>query len=312
MLQDGTQLTDTILMISPSSFALNPETLLDNKFQPTSISEDEAQVRDTAMAEFAGMVQQLRDEGIEVIVCPTRQDGVVTPDAVFPNNWISFHENGVILYPMKAPNRRAERQLDTVKLVLSEAGKVLDEHVLDLSELENDGHYLEGTGSLVIDRPAKVAFANISERTNTQALNVFSQKTGYETVLFTSNDRDGNPIYHTNVVMSIGEGFTVICLAAIKDTDERQVVASKLQALGKEIIDITLDQLHNFCGNILQVKSKTGEQKIVMSQTAYDAFTPEQREALARHGSLVPVSIPTIERIGGGSARCMMAEVFGV
>jgi len=306
------QLTDLLLMIVPSMFGLNPETNTDNVFQPKSITENEEEITAAAMAEFDQMVQQLRSENIQIVVCPSREDsGIITPDAVFPNNWVSFHSDQIVIYPMKAPNRRAERQLGNVQKALKNSGFLTEGTTLDLSSLENKGQILEGTGSLVLERNQKVGFASLSERTTSSALKEFSQQAGYEIVSFNSVDRNGVPIYHTNVVMSIGEGFAVICADAIQDKNEKQTVLQRLRQLGKEIIEISHDQLHDFCGNILQVKSTDGLTKIIMSKTAYDAFTKEQRGKLSQHGKLLVVTIPTIERIGGGSARCMLAEVFG-
>lgn len=306
------QLTDLLVMITPSMFGLNPETIIDNKFQPKSVAESEAEIRTLAMSEFAEMVEKLRAEHIQVVVCPTREDSaVITPDAVFPNNWISFHPNQIILYPMKAPNRRAERQLGKVKSVLSDSGFSISNSVLDLTENENRGQILEGTGSLVLDRTQSVGFASLSERTQAPAIEIFERETGYDVVNFHSVDRNGAPVYHTNVVMSVGERFAVLCADAIQDETERKAVLQKLQNLRKEVIVISLDQMHNFCGNILQVHDTNNQTKIIMSETAYNAFTPEQRNQLSDHGKLIVVSIPTIEKVGGGSARCMLAEVFG-
>lgn len=182
--------------------------------------------------------------------------------------------------------------------------------ILDLTYHETSGSFLEGTGSLIFDRRRKVVFAHESARTSCSALDDFCSKTCYRPVKFHAYDKNGKPIYHTNVVMTIGEDFSTVCLDAIKDTKERGIVKNELAALGLETIPITVDQLHSFCGNILEVKSILGRKKIIMSTTAYDAFTEDQKKQLLSHGDIIPVSIPTIETIGGGSARCMLAEVF--
>lgn len=308
----ATQLTNTLLMVSPDSFGFNDQTASTNTFQNIPTSASEVTIRNQAQAEFRGAVDLLRYNGIEIIVCPSRTD-VNTPDAVFPNNWISFHneldEFDVALYPMRAPNRRAERQFQTVQRLMHWI-TIDPDRVLDLTAFEQDGQFLEGTGSLVFDRERKVVFAHESARTSFSVLDVFCQETGYEAVKFHANDKGGQPIYHTNVVMAIGEGFSVVCLEAIPDRQERTAVAGTLRELQKDTININLDQLHSFCGNVLQVEPTSGRSRIVMSVTAFDAFTTNQRQQLLEHGDIVPLDINTIETVGGGSARCILAEVF--
>ncbi len=304
------QLTDTLLMISPDQFGFNNQTATTNTFQ-NNLPHNSEEIRNKAVLEFNAAVASLRKNNIRVLICPSRED-VITPDAVFPNNWISFHNElsstNIILYPMLAPNRRAERQLDNVSRAL---GLQIDHSaILDLTHYEATESFLEGTGSLILDRRRKVAFAHESARTSCSVLDDFCNKTGYRPVKFHAYDKNKKPIYHTNVVMTIGEDFSTVCFEAMKDVRERETVKKELTTLGLETIPITLDQLHSFCGNILQVRSILGKNKIIMSVTAYDAFTKDQRKQLLDHGDLVPVSIPTIETIGGGSARCMLAEVF--
>ncbi len=305
------QLTNTVFMISPDSFGFNDQTASTNAFQNRLSPDSGENIQDMALAEFTTVVNLLRRHNIAVAVCPSRKD-VNAPDAVFPNNWISFHSELVgintVLYPMLAPNRRAERQLDAVIQSLGIA--INPSNVLDLTHHETSGHFLEGTGSLVFDRQEKVVFAHESPRTSYQVLADFCDKTGYRPVKFHALDQGGQPIYHTNVVMSIGEGFSVVCLEAIQDSREKSAVAGILGELGLETVNITLDQLHSFCGNILEVQSSLGRTKIIMSITAFDAFTQEQKDQLMSYGELIPVRIPTIETIGGGSARCMLTEVF--
>lgn len=305
------QLTDTLLMVTPDNFGFNNQTASTNTFQNDLPLGSRESPRNKALSEFHGAVDLLRRSGIRVLICPSRTD-IDTPDAVFPNNWISFHSEvkgiNTVLYPMLAPNRRDERQLIAVEQTLGI--KIDPSTVLDLTHHEKSGHFLEGTGSLIFDRKRKVVFAHESARTSFQVLDDFCDRTGYRPVKFHAQDEGGKPIYHTNVVMSIGDGLSVVCLEAIQNRQERSTVENTLDALELEIINITLDQLHAFCGNILEVQSGTGKNKIIMSITAYDAFTEAQRKQLMGYGELVPIYIPTIEKIGGGSARCMVAEVF--
>ncbi len=304
------QLTDTLLMISPNQFGFNDQTAGTNTFQ-NSLPPDSGNIRSKAITEFNDTVHLLRRNGIRVAVCPSRTDAN-TPDAVFPNNWISFHSElnnaHIVIYPMLAPNRRAERQLDNVSRVL---GLEIDPStVLDFTHHEVSGHFLEGTGSLVFARERKVVFAHESARTSYSTLDDFCDKTGYRPVKFHAYDKGGRSIYHTNVVMAIGEDFSVVCFDAITNARERSIVRDELETLRLDTIPITLDQLHAFCGNVLEAQSVLGQRKIIMSTTAYAAYTKNQKERLLSHGAIVPLHIPTIETIGGGSARCMLTEVF--
>lgn len=304
------QLTDTLLMVSPDQFGFNDQTADTNAFQ-NSLSSDSGETLRKAMAEFNTAVGLLRSHGIKIAVCPSRTDAN-TPDAVFPNNWVSFHNElggtHIILYPMLAPNRRAERQLGNVCQALKLA--IDPSAVLDLTHYETTDLFLEGTGSLIFDRRRKVVFAHESDRTSFPALDIFCDQTGYRPVKFHAYDKGGTPIYHTNIVMNIGEGFSVVCFEAIPDNLEYLAVRDELETLGLETIPITLDQLHSFCGNVLEAQSILSKRKIIMSTTAYGAFTEDQKRQLLSHGGIVPIDIPTIETIGGGSARCMLAEVF--
>ncbi|MCW5873513.1 MAG: hypothetical protein KIS88_02580 [Anaerolineales bacterium] len=305
---NSTQLTDTVVMISPDQFGYNPETAETNVFQNKPQQAAEA-LRNAALAEFNGMVVALRARGVQVLVLPSRTDAV-TPDAVFPNNWFSLHADGrMALYPMLTPNRRAERQPEALSRLLAEAGsQAADIH--DFSAMEASGEILEGTGSLVLDRAHKVAFAMASPRTTRQAFDAWCQAMGYEGVFFHAYDKDSLPIYHTNVMLSIGEGFAVCCLEAVKDKTECAMLETKLTAHGRELIAVTLEQVYAFTANILHIKNTADERLIVLSQSAYDAFTEEQKQQLAKYGELLPVQINVIETVGGGSARCMLAEVF--
>ncbi len=303
------QLSTTALMIEPTSFGLNPQTAESNKFQLQRLDEDEESVRGFALDEFKNFTIRLDQEKVKVLVCPSRQD-VVTPDAVFPNNWISFHDGKAVLYPMMAPIRREERQFEVVRRKLAEADINIDPEPIDLTYLEEEGEFVEGTGSLVFDREDRLAYACLSPRTTEKAVGAFAEAVGFEPIIFRAVDREGAEIYHTNVVMSIGEEFGLVCLDSIVGDEDRQMVADRIRESGKELIEIDLDQLHQFGGNILQMQSVEGERKIIMSTSAFESYRPDQRQALENHGDLLIVSIPTIERVGGGSSRCMLAEVF--
>lgn len=303
------QLTNTVVMISPDQFGYNPETAATNTFQKKPQKDVASKIRHMALREFAAMVRVLRTQKIQVFVLPSRKD-VVVPDAVFPNNWFSTHEEGVlVMYPMLTPNRRVERQVGELQELLQAKGFMIQQ-TLDLTRQEEKGLLLEGTGSMVLEREQKVAFAMMSPRTIKGAFIDFCQKMAYEPIFFHAYDKTNVSIYHTNVLMSIGDSFAVVCLDSIKNRKEKEMVIKKLMLLKKEIIEISFEQMYSFCGNILQVVSKEGKRKIVLSTSAFDAFTHSQKTRLKHYGQLVPVSIPTIEKIGGGSARCMIAEVF--
>jgi hypothetical protein len=303
------QTTDTVFMVSPDDFAYNTETAASNVFQkePASLLES----RDQAMKQFEGMVAKLRSERIRVITIKSRSDEK-TPDAVFPNNWFSTHRDGkgtmIVLYPMLTPNRRAEVRSDLLKKTLEENGKKVSK-IIDLTFYCSQNKALEGTGSLVLDRVQKVAFASLSQRTDEDVLKDFCAGLGYRLITFHSYSK-GKLIYHSNVMMSIGADFAVICAESIRDDVERQKVLGELEVLGKTIIRISSEQMEHLCGNILEVNDVDGNKKIVMSTTAYGHFSAEQKVELSKSGNIVQVDAHTIEDIGGGSARCMLAEIF--
>jgi len=302
------QLTDTVVMISPDQFGFNPETAGTNAFQH-KVDIKQSEIQKKAMNEFTGMVSQLKSKGINVITLKSRDD-VVTPDAVFPNNWFSSHEGGkIVLYPMLAPNRRTERQPEALQKALLQS-KIAVSEFIDLTEEENNSGVLEGTGSLVLDRVNKIAYAMESPRTTKLTFDKWCNKLGYQGIFFHAYDKHNLPIYHTNVVMSIGEEFTVICLESIKDQAEKELLVKKFKKTGKKIILISLKQAYSFCGNILQLKTQEGKKIVVLSRLALDAFTPDQKAQLEKFGELVPVDIQMIEKVEGGSARCMLAEIF--
>lgn len=305
------QITNTILMIRPLHFCMNGETAINNYFQQQADGLDQQSILQMAQREFDGFVSALREKGVDVIVVEDRQE-VCTPDSIFPNNWISFHANGdVAIYPMFAENRRMERREDVLELLEDKGFKI--DKVIDLTDAEKEHVFLEGTGSLLLDRENSIAYCALSERSDEELFFEFCEIFGYKPVTFSAFQTvngERKPIYHTNVVMTIGESFSVLCADCIDDEKERQRVIKSLQRSEKEIILITEEQLARFAGNMLQVIGANEERYLVMSKTAHDSLTSKQIDTLKKHTRLLVVEIPTIERLGGGSARCMMAEVF--
>ena len=297
------QTTNHILMIRPVDFKFNEQTAANNKFQ---IASAEADVQEQALEEFDGFVAILRNNGVSVTVI---NDTLYpeTPDSIFPNNWVSFHEDGsVYLYPMFSENRRSERR----KVILDSLSKSFElNHISDLSFYEQQHLFLEGTGSMVLDRVNKIAYACLSVRTDEEVLNNFCMLNGYEAVAFQAVDSTNFPIYHTNVMMCIGDRFAVICLDSISDPEEKMQVLISLKGSGKEIIEISFEQMNHFAGNMLQVEGQDGESLLVMSQQAYLSLNPVQIKALEQYSRIISAPIYTIERNGGGSARCMLAEI---
>lgn len=301
------QAGSTVLMVRPARFGTNAETAGTNAFQRDAVG-DAATVLARARREFDGLVAVLRENGVEVLVVEDSPEPA-KPDAVFPNNWISFHADGtVVLYPLLAPSRRAEVRPE----VLGELGRIgpgAPRRVLDL-RAEAGAEFLEGTGSLVLDRVARVAYACLSPRTSAVLLTRFCAVLGYRPRAFHATDARGVPIYHTNVMMSVGTRFAVVCLDALGDAHERAELAAELTGTGKELVPLTLDQLDEFAGNVLELRSRTGEALLVLSARARRALRPDQLAILRRHARLVSTDLTTIETHGGGSARCMLAEVF--
>jgi len=294
-------------MIRPTRFESNPLTAASNRFQGRSgASPDEQQA--AALREFDGLVETLRSNGIDVVVVEDTPEPH-TPDSIFPNNWISMHADGrVVLYPMEAENRRTERRTDIIEHLHDEHGLLITE-VVDLTAHEQAGHYLEGTGSMVLDRANRVAYACLSSRTHFDALGDFAQRMNYDIVAFDAVDREGVPIYHTNVLMNVGEELAVICDEAIPREDQREAVLARLRGTGHEVISLSYDQLHAYAGNMLELRNKDGERITAMSQQAYDSLFETQREKFASNGRLVTAPIDNIEQSAGGSVRCMLAEV---
>lgn len=314
------QTTDKVLMIRPVRFSYNSQTAVNNAFQESGIPEELSQRQ--ALKEFDAYVEMLRNEGIEVMVV---EDTATphTPDSIFPNNWLSLHSaeeladvanRVVVLYPMFAENRRAERRQDIIEaLTGAVAPSCASAALLDLTSYEKSNLFLEGTGSLILDRNEHLAYACQSPRTCEEVLEEWSSKMGYDYFLFHAEDMNGNPIYHTNVMMSVGEQLAVVCLDAITDIEERMSLIELLEESDKEIVEISLEQMNEFAGNMLQLHTvKEGELKyiMVMSARAKDSLDQDQIEAIEKYCKIVAPDLEFIERNGGGSARCMLAEIF--
>ncbi len=304
------QSADLLLMIRPASFRMNEQTAVNNAYQRHA--EEGVDTVAMAQAEFDGLVEQLRSHGI--VVCVQEDDAERdTPDALFPNNWVSFHRDGRVgLYPMFAVNRRRERREDLLMRLATDHGRHIEEFV-DFTEFEDHQVFLEGTGSLILDRIHNVAYASLGPRTDAQAAQHFCDAFGYDLVSFTACQTSGDtsaPIYHTNVMLAIGTQWAVVCDEIIVDDAERQAVLQALTDSGRTPIRITAEQVNGFAGNVLEVRNPNGDTFIAMSSAAHSAFTPDQRDTLSSLATLVHAPIPTIEHLGGGSVRCMLAEVF--
>ena len=298
-------------MIRPVAFAMNAETAKDNHYQRKDVGASINTAQQKALAEFEGFVNALQRAGVNVMVVDDTPEPP-TPDSIFPNNWVSFHETGtVVLYPMAAENRRTERRDDIVEH-LKNKGFMISE-TLDYSSSEVEGFFLEGTGSLVLDREKLIAYACISQRTNEILLKDWGEQLGYKVISFHAvQEVDGAwlPIYHTNVMMSVGEELAIVCADSIKDDSERETVLRTLKESGKEILLISEDQKTSFAGNMLQVINSEGEKIMVMSSQAFESLHADQIATIEKTNRILHSSLDTIETLGGGSARCMMAEVF--
>ncbi len=305
------QTTNTILMIRPISFRMNEQTAVNNYYQKILENILPETVNAKVQQEFDIFVEKLLDIGVNVIVVSDTNEND-TPDSIFPNNWISFHENGTVgLYPMFAKNRRLERREDVLQQ-LEAQGYVIN-NVMDYTSAEEENIFLEGTGSLVLDRVNRNAYCALSQRADESLLIEFCEDFEYTPIIFSANQTVNGErlaIYHTNVMMCLGETFAVICLNSIDDKAEQKNVVKHLKSTNKEIIDITESQANTFAGNMLQVKGKDDASYIVMSQAAYNSLSNKQITILEKHGKILHSSLDTIEACGGGSARCMMAEVF--
>jgi len=318
-----------VLMVRPASFGFNPQTAASNYFhdcqalragfdgvEATPSEKDgvrkdlgaaPADIQDRALREFDALAELLGSKGVRVVLADDTAEPV-KPDAIFPNNWVSFHRDGtVVLYPMLAPNRRAERREEVVRRVI-DTGGFRASRTVDLSHREGEGKYLEGTGSLVLDRIERIAYASLSPRTDLDVLGEFSQQLDYELVTFEALDGAGKAVYHTNVMMALGAQFAVVCGPAIATLERRDAVYSRLRAAGREIIEISSAQMHQFAGNLLEL-APPGSSIVALSATAWRSLDAAQRRALERYGEVVAAEIPVIERFGGGSVRCMLAEI---
>jgi len=298
------QTSSTILMVRPVRFGFNEQTASNNSFQKRGF-EKSAQER--ALEEFDNFVSLLRSNGVEVIVAQDTEEPH-TPDSIFPNNWFSTHETGeLVLYPMCAPNRRLERKEGVMNLIMGTNGV---KKIIDLTGWEAKGLFLEGTGSMILDRENKLAYVCRSPRSDETILQKLCDELDYEYFIFSAYDNSDSLIYHTNVMMCVAEEFVVACLDSIKDIDERQSFIELVENCDKELIEISMEQMENFAGNMLQVKSKNGEPILVMSSTAKKCLTSDQLSKLMGYCKIVAPEISVIEINGGGSARCMMAEIF--
>ncbi|WP_378177716.1 citrulline utilization hydrolase CtlX [Aquimarina sp. SS2-1] len=304
------QVTNTIVMIRPARFRMNEQTAVNNYYQNTSDDSLE-DVNTKAQKEFDNFVEKLKSVGVNVIVINDKAEND-TPDSIFPNNWVSFHENGDVgLYPMFAVNRRRERRPEVLDVIENTGFEI--KNIIDYTEAEDTDIFLEGTGSLVLDRVNRKAYCALSPRADEELFIEFCEDFEYTPVIFTAYQTVNNerlPIYHTNVMMGIGETFAVVCLDSIDDKKERKNLVSHLKSDGKEIISITEDQVNNFAGNMLQVVGADEKRYLVMSSAAYQSLSKDQISKIEKHCAILHSDLETIEKLGGGSARCMMAEVF--
>lgn len=305
------QITNNILMIRPVAFRMNEQTAVNNYYQKVLEGLTSDQIQANALNEFDMYSEKLKAIGVNVIVIDDTLEPS-TPDSIFPNNWISFHESGKVgLYPMFAENRRLERRKDILDILLDQGFEIKE--VVDITEFENRAKNLEGTGSLILDRENKLAYAALSERTHKEVLDEFCKLFDYKAVVFHSNQTvEGSrmPIYHTNVMMCVANKFAIICVDSIDDVSEKGNTISALANSGKEVIEISEDQVNRFAGNMLQVLGAKNQPYLIMSTAAYTVLSKEQILRIEKYCPIVHSSLDTIEALGGGSARCMMAEVF--
>jgi hypothetical protein len=305
------QITNTVLMIRPENFRANEQTMVNNFYQKKDRNVLPNLIVKKAQNEFDDLVNKLKLNGINVIVVNDTKE-TDTPDAIFPNNWISFHSDKIVaVYPMFAPNRRLERREDILE-TLEEKGFLIDS-VVDYTSAEEEGFFLEGTGSIILDRENQKAYCALSARADEELFIEFCEDFEYTPVIFTANQTINGKrvaIYHTNVMMCIGETFAVICLDAIDDKKERKSVVKHLKESKKKIIEISEEQVNQFAGNMLQLKNSTGEDFLVMSESAYKSLQNHQITKIKKHTQIIYSDLSTIEQNGGGSARCMMAEIF--
>ena len=302
------QTASTVLMVEPIAFGYNAQTAENNYFQ---VEQKDADIQTKALEEFNNFANKLKSKGINVISIKDTLEPH-SPDSIFPNNWVSFHNDGkVVLYPMFAPNRRVERRTDILETLKVKGFEITE--IEDLSHFENQQKFLEGTGSMIFDHDHKIAYGSVSLRLDEELFRQFCTKFGFRPVVFHSYQNAGGerlPIYHTNVLMCVADKFVVICLECIDDELEREKVQEVIKSTQKEIIEISEDQMQQFAGNMLQVQNQAGEKFLVMSESAYRSLTAEQISAIEKYCEIIYSDLNTIETNGGGSARCMLAEVF--
>jgi hypothetical protein len=297
------QSSSAILMVRPASFGFHAEAAASNAFAHAADGDAQA----AALREFDGVVERLTVAGVEVLVLDDTADPA-RPDAIFPNNWVSFHGDGtMVVYPMATEARRLERNVDGLGALLDGAGFEV-RRIVDLSFHERNGHYLEGTGSLVLDRPGRRAFANLSPRTDSTVIADFDDRLDYSTLIFDAHDQSGRPIYHTNVLLSLGTEFAVLCTATLS-AEYARVLIDEIEASGRVAIDVSYEQMASFACNLIELRGGGDQPVIALSSTALAGLRPDQRRTLEGFGALIDAPIPTIEAVGGGSVRCMIADV---
>ena len=306
------QSTSTLLMVKPYGFDYNTETAEDNHFQTGGTGLSSNEITRAALHEFEALVKQITAQGIEVIIYDDPATKV-TPDAVFPNNWFSTHSDGTLyLYPMFAPNRRKERRQEVLDFLTQTHGFSID-RIMDWSKNEEVGLFLEGTGSMILDRPNTIIYAALSERTSEELLKQYAQEIGYALIAFTSYHKVNQKevlIYHTNVMLCVAEDYCLVCLECITNLTERKVVIESLKKTNKTIIELSLDQVDHFAGNMLEANNKANESFLIMSSRAYHSLSSEQIKQIEQYSNIIYAPLPAIENYGGGSARCMLAEIF--
>jgi hypothetical protein len=304
------QTTNTILMVRPVNFRMNEQTAVNNYYQE-DVDLKNSEINQKAQLEFDNYVEKLKSYEINVIVVSDTKE-LDTPDSIFPNNWNSFHADGTVaIYPMFAENRRLERREDVLEAIENAGFKI--ENIVDYTSAEEEDVFLEGTGSMILDRENKKAYCALSPRADEELFIEFCEDFEYNPVIFTANQTVNDKrvaIYHTNVMMCVAETFVVICLASIDDKKERKNVTKHLKENKKQIIDITEEQVTHFAGNMLQVRGKNNDRFLIMSQAAFDCLTNHQKKEINKHCKIISSPLTTIETCGGGSARCMMAEIF--
>lgn len=298
------QTSDTVLLVRPASFGFHAEAALSNAFAQAPRDDDATR---RAAAEFEGLANRLGKAGVEVLILED-SPAPVKPDAIFPNNWVSFHADGtMVLYPMATERRRLERNAEALTALLASSGFEIRRQI-DLTFHERDGRFLEGTGSLIFDRPRRRSYANLSQRTDAAVIADFDDRLDFSTLIFEARDRSGQPIYHTNVLMSLGTRFAVLCLEAVV-AEYREMLIREIELSGRTLIEVDYDQLKQFACNLIELKSRSGSPVIALSSAARRAFRPEQLRQIESFGELAEADIPTIEAVGGGSVRCMIADV---